>query len=65
MLATARQGALRGASEDKVGTMLPCNVVVQELGPQRAEVAAVDSVPSMMAIDNPDLQAKGARFGPN
>ncbi len=46
--------------EDKVGTMLPCNVVVQELGPQRVEVAAVDPVASMMAIDNPDLQAKAA-----
>jgi hypothetical protein len=40
--------------------MLPCNVVVQELGPQHVEVAAVDPVASMMAIDNPDLQAKAA-----
>ena len=46
--------------EDKVGTMLPCNVVVQELAPRRVEVAAVDPVASMMAIDNPDLQAKAA-----
>jgi uncharacterized protein (DUF302 family) len=46
--------------EDKVGTMLPCNVVVQELGPRRVEVAAVDPVASMMALDNPDLQAKAA-----
>lgn len=40
--------------------MLPCNVVVQELGPGRVEVAAVDPVASMMAIENPDLQAKAA-----
>jgi hypothetical protein len=40
--------------------MLPCNVVVQELGPRRVEVAAVDPVASMMAIENPDLQAKAA-----
>ena len=46
--------------EDKVGTMLPCNVVVQELAPQRVEVAAADPVASMMAIDNPDLQVKAA-----
>jgi uncharacterized protein (DUF302 family) len=44
--------------EDKVGTMLPCNVVVQELAPGRVEVAAIDPVASMMAIDNPELQAK-------
>jgi uncharacterized protein (DUF302 family) len=41
--------------EDKVGTMLPCNVVVQELEPGRAEVAAIDPVASMRAIDNPKL----------
>jgi uncharacterized protein (DUF302 family) len=46
--------------EDKVGTMLPCNVVVQELGPRRVEVAAVDPVASMMAIDNPALHEKAA-----
>lgn len=41
--------------EDKVGTMLPCNVVVQETGPGRAEVAAIDPVASMRAIENPRL----------
>jgi len=41
--------------EDKIGTMLPCNVVVQELGNNEIEVAAVDPVASMMAIENPDL----------
>jgi uncharacterized protein (DUF302 family) len=41
--------------EDKVGTMLPCNVVVQQLEPGRAEVAAIDPVASMRAIDNPKL----------
>ena len=46
--------------EDKVGTMLPCNVVVQELEPGRVEVAAVDPVASMMAIDNPLLLEKAA-----
>lgn len=42
--------------EDKVGTMLPCNVVVQAVGPGRTEVAAIDPVASMQAIDNPLLK---------
>ena len=41
--------------ENKVGTMLPCNVVVQQTGPMESEVAAVDPVASMDAIDNPAL----------
>jgi uncharacterized protein (DUF302 family) len=41
--------------EDKIGTMLPCNVVIQEVGENEYEVAAVNPVASMMAIDNPDL----------
>ena len=46
--------------EDKVGAMLPCNVVVQDLGDGRTEVAAIDPVASMQAIDNPELKAKAA-----
>jgi uncharacterized protein (DUF302 family) len=42
--------------EDKVGTMLPCNVVVQDLGEGKTEVAAIDPVASMLAIDNPRLR---------
>jgi uncharacterized protein (DUF302 family) len=41
--------------EDKIGAMLPCNVVVQEAGNGRVEVAAVDPAASMQAIDNPRL----------
>ena len=41
--------------EDKVGTMLPCNVVVQELGPLQVEVAAINPVASMQAIENDEL----------
>jgi uncharacterized protein (DUF302 family) len=44
--------------EDKVGAMLPCNVVVQDAGDGRTEVAAIDPVASMQAIDNPDLKVK-------
>jgi len=42
--------------EDKVGTMLPCNVIVQELADHTIEVAAIDPVASMQAIDNPRLK---------
>ena len=42
-------------AEDKIGTMLPCNVIVQEKIPGKIEVSAVDPVASMMAIKNPKL----------
>jgi uncharacterized protein (DUF302 family) len=32
-------------ADDKIGTMLPCNVIVQDLGDGRIEVAAIDSIP--------------------
>lgn len=47
--------------EDKVGAMLPCNVVVQALGPRQTEVAAIDPVASMHAIDNPQLKLAAAQ----
>ena len=42
--------------EDKVGTMLPCNVVVKSAGGGQTEIAAIDPVASMQAIDNPQLK---------
>lgn len=42
-------------TEDKIGTMLPCNVIVQERADGKVEVSAVDPVASMLAIDNPRL----------
>ena len=42
--------------EDKIGTMLLCNVVVQEIDAGRVEVAAIDPVASMEAVANPDLK---------
>lgn len=42
--------------EEKVGTMLPCNVIVQDLGGGQTEIAAIDPVASMAAIDNPQLK---------
>ncbi len=47
--------------EDKVGTMLPCNVVVQETVEGKTEVAAIDPVASMQAIDNPLLKQAAER----
>ena len=43
--------------EDKVGTMLPCNVIAQEMIPGEVEIAAIDPVASMQAIGNPGLAA--------
>jgi uncharacterized protein (DUF302 family) len=43
------------SKEDKIGTMLPCNVIVQELPEGKVEVAAIDPVASMQAIKNPEL----------
>jgi uncharacterized protein (DUF302 family) len=43
-------------SEDKVGLMLPCNVIVQETADGKTEVSAIDPIASMQAIDNPKLR---------
>lgn len=42
-------------AEDKIGTMLPCSVIVQETPDGAVEVAAIDPIASMQAIDNPAL----------
>lgn len=42
-------------AEDKIGTMLPCNVIVQETDDGKVEVSAIDPKASMQAIDNPSL----------
>ncbi|MDT7830042.1 DUF302 domain-containing protein [Pricia sp. S334] len=47
-------------TEDKVGTMLPCNVIVQEKEDGKIEVAAVNPKASMMAIENPKLEQLAA-----
>jgi uncharacterized protein (DUF302 family) len=46
-------------AEDKIGTMLPCSVIVQELADGRVEVAAVDPAASMQAAQNPELGTVG------
>jgi uncharacterized protein (DUF302 family) len=42
-------------SEDMIGTMLPCNVVVQEICKGLVEVSTIDPVASMTAVHNPKL----------
>jgi len=42
-------------AEDKIGTMLPCNVVVQEHAPGQVEISAVDPMSSMQAVENEGL----------
>ena len=44
-------------AEDKIGTMLPCNIVVQEIAGGGIEVSAVDPVASMQSIQNPILSS--------
>jgi uncharacterized protein (DUF302 family) len=44
-------------AEDKIGTLLPCNVIVQETEDGRTEIAAVDPVASMQAVENEALHA--------
>ena len=43
-------------AEDKIGTMLPCNVIVQEKVAGQVEVSAIDPSASMQSIENKDLQ---------
>ena len=43
-------------AEDKIGTMLPCNVIVQEIADGQVEVTAIDPLASMQAIENPLLK---------
>jgi uncharacterized protein (DUF302 family) len=42
-------------TEDKIGTMLPCNVIVQEKVAGQIEVSAVDPAASMQAVENDKL----------
>lgn len=43
-------------AEDKIGTMLPCNVIVQEISGGQVEVTAIDPLASMQAVENPALK---------
>ncbi len=49
-------------AEDKIGTMLPCNVIVQGTSDGQVEVSAIDPVASMRAVENPALQEIAAEI---
>lgn len=44
-------------AEDKIGVMLPCNVIVQDRGDGTVEVAAIDPKAAMERLGNPALTA--------
>lgn len=50
-------------AEDKIGTMLPCNVIVQEHEPGVVEVSAIDPVASMLSVNNPNLMEISTEVG--
>ena len=43
-------------AEDKIGTMLPCNVIVQQIDHDVVEIAAINPMASMMAVKNDSLE---------
>ena len=42
-------------AEDKIGTMLPCNVIVQQLTKAKVEIAAINPLEAMANVGNPAL----------
>jgi uncharacterized protein (DUF302 family) len=49
-------------AEDKIGTMLPCNVIVQEIAGGDVEVTVIDPLASMQAVENPALKEIAAEI---
>jgi uncharacterized protein (DUF302 family) len=49
--------------EPRIGLMLPCNVIVREYGEGRVEIAAIDPVASMAAVENDQLRDIGNEVG--
>ena len=43
--------------ENKIGTMLPCNVIVREISVEKSEVAAINPEASMQAVKNDELKS--------
>lgn len=44
-------------AEDKIGTMLPCNVIVQEKGEGKTEVSSINPMVSMRTVENQELES--------
>ena len=49
-------------AENKIGTMLPCNVVIQQINEEEVEIAAIDPLASMQAVNNQELQFLASRI---
>ena len=49
-------------AEPLIGTMLPCNVILRDVGDGRTQVAAVDPVASMSAVENDRLRPIAERI---
>jgi uncharacterized protein (DUF302 family) len=50
-------------AERMIGTMLPCNVIVQEVTDEKTEISTVNPAASMQAIDNPKLKEIAEKVG--
>ena len=44
-------------AEDKIGILLPCNVIIQEKDDGQVEVSAIDPMETMKVVGNPKLKA--------
>jgi len=44
-------------AENKIGTMLPCNIIIQEHSPNQIEVSAINPLVSMSSVNNNDLSS--------
>jgi len=47
----------------KIGTRLPCNVIVQEISGGQVKVTAIDPLASIKAVENPKLKKYAAEIG--
>ncbi len=43
-------------ADDKIGTMLPCNIIVQEISEEKVEVSAINPIASMLAVENKAIE---------
>jgi uncharacterized protein (DUF302 family) len=48
-------------AEDKIGILLPCNVIIQEKGDSQVEVSAIDPIETMKVVGNPKLATLAER----
>ena len=49
-------------AEQNIGLLLPCNVIVQDAGNGKTEIAAIDPLVSMSRVENPALEPVAAEI---